>query len=92
MRTIGLSISLVVCVACTAGVVAYFYGLLVWETGFALAAGVSLGLALFWWRIVNAEWVRSAANDYAERLLDALDVLPLPPQENSQGSNPASQT
>lgn len=92
MRAIGLSISLAVCVACTAGVVASYCGLLVWKPGFALAAGASLGLALFWWRIVNAEWVRSAANDYAERLFDALDVLPLPPQENSQGSNPASQT
>ncbi|MFD4001906.1 hypothetical protein [Streptomyces rubiginosohelvolus] len=44
----------------------------------------SLILAVFWWKAVSSDWVRSAAEDYAERLLDVLDVLPLPPQENAQ--------
>lgn len=91
MRTVGLWTSLAVCAACAGGVVASYYKLLVWKPGFALAACVSLALAFFWWRIVNSEWVRSAANDYAERLLDALDVLPLTPQESPQGNSPASQ-
>jgi hypothetical protein len=91
MRTISLMVSIAVFTASAGGVVASHYGLLVWRPGFALAACVSLGLAIFWWRVVNPDWVKSSAADYAERLLDALDVLPLSPQENLQGDSPQAQ-
>jgi hypothetical protein len=91
MRKISLVVSWTVFIASAAGMVASYYGVLVWKPGFAVAACASLGLSLFWWRVVNSDWVKSAAHDYAERLLDALDVLPLPPQENAPANNSNTQ-
>ncbi|MFF0793288.1 hypothetical protein [Streptomyces spiralis] len=85
VRSLGLAISIFVCAATVGAVAASYYGLLVWKIGFALVAIVSLALSLFWWKLVNSDWVKSAASDYAERLLEVLDVLPLAPSANVSG-------
>ncbi|MFF9083458.1 hypothetical protein ACF1BR_27615 [Streptomyces rubiginosohelvolus] len=84
IRPIGLTVSIIFFLAGVGGIVASHYGIVVWKSGFILTSCASLILAVFWWKAVSSDWVRSAAEDYAERLLDALDVLPLPPQENTQ--------
>lgn len=90
MRPVGLFVSLTACSGSAAGAVASHFGWLAWKAGFVLVACASLILSIFWWRVVKSDWVRSAANDYAERLLDSLDVLPLILQEN--GPDVSSQT
>lgn len=87
IRPIGLAVSVTAFLASMGGIVASHYGLIIWKDGFAVTACASLGLVFFWWRVVNSEWVKSAANDYAERLLDALEVLPLTQQENTQADS-----
>ncbi|MFF9627079.1 hypothetical protein [Streptomyces griseosporeus] len=87
VRTIGLTTSLAVSGMAVVAVAASYYGMLAWKIGFVLVAVVGLTLSVFWWRVVNSEWVRSAAEDYAERLLDALDVLPIALVENTPGED-----
>jgi hypothetical protein len=41
----------------------------------APAGLISAAAALFWWRIVRAEWVRRSAELYADRLFEALHIL-----------------
>jgi hypothetical protein len=41
----------------------------------AICAGVSAMCGLYWLIFVRPEWVRDAANAYADRLVEALDVL-----------------
>ncbi|MEU6516851.1 hypothetical protein [Streptomyces sp. NPDC046978] len=75
MRTIGLAVSMTVFFGTIGAVYASLYGLVVWRAGFVLVSVISLSLGVFWWKAVNSDWVRNAATDYAERLLDSLDVL-----------------
>lgn len=88
MRTVGLSISVSACIATLGFAIGSFYGLPIWRVGFSLVAAASLILTLIWWRVVNPDWVRSAARDYAERLLDSLDVLlPIETQQAQAGDS-----
>lgn len=48
------------------------------EIDSAIFAGLDLFLAYCWWRIVSPDWVRRAADAYAERLLAASENLPPP--------------
>jgi hypothetical protein len=43
------------------------------------AAAVCVFTAIFWWLIVREVWVRTAADNYADRLLGAVDALGRPP-------------
>lgn len=40
-----------------------------------ITAGVSAVLAVYWWRVVTDEWVRDAAEAYADRMMEALETL-----------------
>ena len=40
-----------------------------------IACGISAVLLVYWWRIVTPEWVRRAAELYADRLLEAVETL-----------------
>ncbi len=75
IRNIGLGVSMTVLLGTLGAVFVSLHGLVVWRAGFALVAVVSLLLGVFWWRVVDSDWVRSAATNYAERLLDSLEVL-----------------
>ncbi|WP_331452983.1 hypothetical protein [Streptomyces sp. SS162] len=75
MRAVGLVISLSVGAGTLGTLAASLYDFVVWKSGFAVVSVISFLLFVFWWRVVNSAWVRSAANNYAERLLDSLDVL-----------------
>lgn len=88
MRTVGLFVSTSTCIATLGFAVGSFYGLPIWSLGFTLVAAASLILTLIWWRVVNPDWVRAAARDYAERLLDSLDsLLPVEAQQAQAGSS-----
>jgi hypothetical protein len=41
----------------------------------AIVIAISLAAALYWWRIVTPDWVRRAAERYADRLLEAVHTL-----------------
>jgi membrane protein implicated in regulation of membrane protease activity len=88
MRTVGLFISTSASTATLGLAIGSFYGLPIWKLGFTLVAAASLMLTLIWWRVVNSDWVRDAARDYAERLLDSLDVLlPIEAQQAQAGDS-----
>jgi hypothetical protein len=40
-----------------------------------ISAGISAALFSYWWRIVTPDWVRLAAELYADRLIEAIDTL-----------------
>jgi hypothetical protein len=40
-----------------------------------VSCGISAVLLVYWWRIVTPEWVRRAAELYADRLLEAVETL-----------------
>lgn len=44
-------------------------------TRWGISGGVSAGLLFYWWRIVTPDWVRLAAELYADRLIEAIDTL-----------------
>jgi hypothetical protein len=44
-------------------------------TRWGVTAAVTAGTLGFWWRIVTPAWVRTAAELYADRLLEALETL-----------------
>jgi hypothetical protein len=54
--------------------------------------GLALGLALavVWWRIVNDDWVRSAASAYARQFYAAVDALPPRGEAGGNGKTPAA--
>lgn len=90
MRRVGLFLSTSACIATLGFAVESLHGLPIWRTGFTLVAAASLILTLVWWRVVNPDWVQAAARNYAERLLDSLDVLL--PIETQQAQSGDSQT
>jgi hypothetical protein len=45
--------------------------------GAAVALSISFAAIVLWWRIVTPEWVRPKAEAYAQRLLEAVEVLVL---------------
>lgn len=75
VRPTGLAASLTVLAGSIAVLGLSFYGLTIWRLGFCLVASVSLTLSYFWLKVVRPDWVRSAAECYAERLFESLDTL-----------------
>lgn len=91
MRRFGLSASLMTAVGAAIVALLSLRDVGVWEVGFLLTSAVSLLLSFMWWKVVTPKWVREAANAYAERLVESLDVL-LPvessPPEPGQAGRP----
>ncbi|MEU7944144.1 hypothetical protein AB0C50_05630 [Micromonospora taraxaci] len=56
-----------------------------------VVAGLHVGLATVWLFFIRPAWVRQAAETYAERLLEALD-LPSGPASNEQNPSPDQAT
>jgi hypothetical protein len=69
IRRLALGVALVVLVLSLA-----LLGFGDWRR-WAISAGISFACAVYWWRIVRPEWVRDAAEAYADRLLATVDAL-----------------
>ena len=46
-----------------------------WFSRWIICLGISIIDGWFWWRIVRPQWVKSAANEYADRLIDSIQSL-----------------
>jgi hypothetical protein len=75
VRPIGVTVSMFTLIGSITMLILSFHGVMVWRLGFALIAFLALSLSIFWLRVVNRDWVRSAAECYAERLIESLDTL-----------------
>lgn len=75
IRFLGMFLSVSTFLGSASGVIWSFASADVWRLDYSFIVSVSLLLFFLWLRVVRSEWVRDAAECYAERLIESLDTL-----------------